>query len=243
MTDRSTQMPLATVALIAGISLLIMVIAAPFAELFVLPKLVVAQNPAQTAKNIMANQPLFVAAIGAYLITFIGDLMVTWALYLLLKPVNENLSLLTAWFRLIFAVIALVALLNLLTVFRLLMTTDYTAVFEPKQLYAQATLCLNAFRSGFHFGIIFFAIHLVLVGYLVIKASYIPNVLGVLLIITGLGYLLTSLRPYLFPTANLDFVQYTYYGELIFMGWLLIKGSRLRQVDTQNSLKNEVSSV
>ncbi|MFD2937379.1 DUF4386 domain-containing protein [Spirosoma flavum] len=236
-------MPLATVALIAGSSLLIMVMAAPFAELFVFPKLVVAQNPAQTAKNIIANQPLFVAGIGAYLITFIGDLIVTWALYLLLKPVHENLSLLAAWFRLIFAVIALVALLNLLTVFRLLMTTDYSAVLEPKQLHTQATLCLNAFRSGFHFGIIFFAIHLVLVGYLVIKASYIPNSVGILLIITGLGYVLTSLKPYLFPTTNLNFVQYTYYGELIFMGWLLIKGSRLRAVDNQNLLKNEVSSI
>ncbi len=220
-----------------------MAVAAPFAELFIYPKLVVAANPAQTAKNIIANQPLFIAAIFAYLITFIGDLIVTWAFYVLLKPVHEYLALLAAWFRLIFTVIALGSLLNLLTVFRLLTTTDYSAVFEPNQLYAQATLCLNTFKSGFHFGILFFAIHLVLVGCLVIKANYIPNWLGILLIITGLGYLLTSLRPYLFPHTNLDFVQYTYYGELIFMGWLLIKGSRLGELGSQSGSRNEASSV
>jgi len=50
-----------------------------------------------------------------------------------------------------------------------------------------------------------------------------------LLIIAGLGYVLTTLKPYLFPDINLDFAEYTFYGELIFMLWLLIKGSRIKE--------------
>ena len=242
MTNSSPQSPLATFALIAGISLLVMVVAAPFAELFVYPKLVVANNPLQTAQLIRANQSLFVAAIGAYLLTFMGDLLVTWAVYFFLKPVDEHLSLLAAWFRLIFTVIALVALLNLLTVFRLLTTTDYVGVLASKQLCTQATLCLNTFRSSFHFGLLFFAIHLVLVGYLLLKASYTPSWLGVLLIITGLGYLLTSVRPYIFPQTNLAFVQYTYYGEVIFIGWLLVKGSSVKEANHSNRLTDDLHS-
>ncbi|MBA4141065.1 MAG: DUF4386 family protein [Segetibacter sp.] len=68
-------------------------------------------------------------------------------------------------------------------------------------------------------------------GYLVIKSNYIPGVPGVVLIITGEGYLLTNIRPYLLPNVNVDFAKYTFYGELIFMLWLLIKGSRIKEQD------------
>jgi len=229
MVNSTTDNPLRRAAIIAGVGLLIMVIAAPFAELFVFPKLVVPGNATDTAKNIIANKTLFVSGIFGYLVTFICDLLVALALYVLLRPVNEYLSLVTAWFRLVYTVIALVALLNLVTVFRLLNTSAYLTVFQPDQLRAQAMLSLDAFRYQWYFGLLFFAIHLGLLGYLVIKSNYIPSILGVLLIIAGLGYMLTTLKPYLFPDIHLDFAKYTFYGELIFMLWLLIKGSRIKE--------------
>ena len=220
---------LAAAALIAGIGLLIMVIAAPFAELYVYPKLIVSGNATATAQNIIANKTLFTAAIFGYLITFVCDLIVAWALYVLLKPVNENLSLLTAWFRLVYTVIALVALLNLVTVLRLLNSSNTLTLFSPDQFAAQVILALNAFRSNWYFGLLFFGIHLGLLGYLVFRSNYIPKILGVLLVVAGLGYLLTNLKPFLFPDINLDFAEYTFYGELIFMLWLLVKGPRINE--------------
>ena len=190
---------LGTAALIAGIGLLIMVIAAPFAELYVFPRLVVSGDAAETVKNIIANKTLFVAGIFGYLITFLCDVLVAWALYVYLKPVNENLSLLTAWFRLVYTLIALIALLHLVTVLRLLNTPIYLSLFQPEQLQAQVMLSLTTFRSNWYFGLLFFGIHLGLLGYLVFRSKYIPSILGVLLIVAGLGYLLTTLKPFLFP--------------------------------------------
>lgn len=229
MTNSTNKTPLRMAALIAGIGLLIMVVAAPFAELFVYPKLVVPGDAAETVNNIIANKTLFTSAIFGYLITFICDVLVTWALYVLLKPVNENLSLLTAWFRLVYTVIALVALLNLVTVLQLLNTSDTLTLFPPDQLNTQVMLAINAFRSQWYFGLLFFGIHLGLLGYLVFRSNYIPKILGVLLIVAGLGYLLTDLKPFLFPDINLDFAEYTFYGELIFMLWLLIKGPKIKE--------------
>ena len=229
ITNGTNKISLRRAALIAGISLLIMVIAAPFAEIYVYPKLVVPDNAAETVKNIIANKTLFISCMFGYLITFICDLLVSWALYVLLKPVNEDLSLLTAWFRLVYTVIALVALLNLITVLRLLNTSNNVTLFQPDQLNAQVMLSLSAFRNHFHFGLLFFSIHLVLLGYLVFKSTYIPRIMGVLLIISGLGYMMTTLKPFLFPNFNLDFAQYTFYGELIFMLWLLIMGWRIKK--------------
>jgi hypothetical protein len=159
--------------------------------------------------------------------------VVAWALYVLLRPAGKHLSLLTAWFRLVYAVIALVALLNLVNVLRLLNTSNYLTAFGPNQLNAQVMISLNAFRYEWYFGLLFFGIHLGLLGYLVFKSGYIPRIMGVLLIIAGLGYLITTLKPYLFPNFNLDIARFTFYGELIFMLWLLIRGSRIKESDKE----------
>jgi len=223
MTGTTNETSLRTAALVAGLGLLVMAVAAPFSELFVYPKLVVSGNAAETARNITANQSLFVYGILGYLVTFICDVVVAWALYVLLKPVNQNLSLLTAWFRLVYTVIALVALVNLVTALRLLNTADYLAVFGPDQLYAQVRLALGQFRNGWSFGILFFGIHLGLLGYLVIKSNYISTILGALLIVGGLGYAITTLGPFLLPSIDLHVARFTFYGELIFMLWLIIR--------------------
>lgn len=227
----SNKISLRSAALMAGIGLLIMVMAAPFAELYVYPKLVVRDNAAATVQNILAKKNLFVAAIFGYLITFICDVIVAWALYILLKPVNQYLSLLTAGFRLVYTVIALVALLHLVTVLRLLTDANYSNLFPSNQLQTQVMFSLRSFKSDWNFGLILFGIHLVLLGNLVLQSKYIPRILGALLAITGFGYLLTTLRPFLFPNTNIDFARYTFYGELVFMLWLLIKGSRIRETD------------
>jgi hypothetical protein len=229
MTTITNNISLRRAALIVGLGLLIMVIASPFTELFVFPKLIVSDNAIKTIQNIIANKTLFVSGIFGYLITFICDIVVAWALYILLKPVNEDLSLLTSWFRFVYAVISLFALLNLVSVFRLLNTSDYLILPQPDQVHAQVMFSLSAFRNHWYFGLLFFGIHLLLLGYLVIRSKYIPKILGILLIIAGLGYLLNSLKPYLFPNINIDFAMYTYYGELIFMLWLIIRGSRIKE--------------
>jgi hypothetical protein len=186
-------------------------------------------NALETTQNIIANKTLFASAIFGYLITFLCDLVVAWALYVLLKPVHENLSLLTAWFRLVYTVIAIVALLNLVTILRVLNTSEVLTVLPGDSFSTQVLLSIDAFRSNWYFGLLFFAIHLGLLGYLVVQSTYIPKILGVFLIIAGLGYLLTNLKPFLFPSINLDLAEYTFYGELVFMLWLLIKGPKIQE--------------
>lgn len=223
----SPKISLSSAALIAGIGLLISAIAAPFAELYVLPKLIVPYMTQETAANIQSHELLFTGAIYAYFITFIADLIIAWALYILLKPVNEHLSLLTAIFRWVYTVIAIMALMNLITAFQLITTPKYLTILDKQELYAQAMIFIRAFKNHWYFGLSLFAIHLFLLGYLVIKSTYIPKIMGILLIITGSGYLLNSIRPYFFPSMSIDFALYTFFGELVFMLWLLIKGYKL----------------
>jgi len=217
-------------ALIAGISYLLMPVT--FAEFFVFPKLLVAGHVEQTVQNIAAHPKLFFAGFLCHLITLMLDVVIAWALYVLLAPVNRALSLLTAWIRLVYTAVALFALMNLVTVFRLATTPDYLAAFGPQQLDAQVKLLLGEFRNGFSMSLAIFGIHLALLGYLVFRSGYIPRVLGIVLALVGVMWVANALRPYLYPSANFGFVIYVGFGELLFPLWLVIRGRRIPEPAT-----------
>jgi len=213
-------------AIIAGIGLLIMVLTVPFAEFQIFPSLVDYKDPEQTANNLQSNKSYFILGIFLNFITIICDILVAWALYVFLKPVNKQLSLLVAWFRLVYTGIYLMALMNLLKVLALLKAENYFVATAQNQLYDQILFHFNSFGNEMGFGLILFGLYLSLLGYLTIKASYVPKILGWLLLTAGLGYLITYSGNFLFPSVNTDFLMITFFGELVFMIWLLIKGGR-----------------
>jgi len=230
MTNRNADISLRKAAIVAGFGLLIMSILAAFANFYVLPSLIVPGDAATTANNIMANELLFRIGICSFTIVIVLDVVVAWALYVLLKPVNKSLSLLAAWFRLVYATIFGIALANLFNVLRLVSDADYVTVFEIDQLYAQVMLSLNAFSDGWQIGYVFFGLHLFVLGYLVFKSGYIPKILGVLLIIAGLGYLLDSYAIFLLPNYEATIGYVTFIGEVLFMLWLLFKGAKIPEM-------------
>jgi len=221
-------LPLRQAALVAGFAYLLNPVS--YAEFSIYPKLVIPGNIQQTVANIDANHGLFVIALFCYLINFIEDIIIAWALYILLVPVNRGLSLLAALFRLLYTAVALVGAFNLATVYRMVTNPEFLTTFGAAQYYAQIDLLLHTFRYDYALGIgAIFSIHLILVGYLIVRSSYIPWWLGALLIIDGLGWAINNLSPYLYPNANLGFIWITFFGELIFMLWLLIRGWKLQE--------------
>ena len=224
-------------AIVAGVGLLIMTIFAIFANFFVLESFIVPGDATITANNIMANEGLFRMGICSLVIVAILDVVVAWALYVLVKPVNKSLSLLAAWFRLVYATILGIALHHLFSVLLLLGGADYLTVFETDQLHAKVMLSLSAFSDVWAIGTVFFGLHLALLGYLVFKSGYIPRILGGLLIIAGFGYLIDSFVVFLLPNYEAPIAMVTFIGELIFMFWILFKGVKVQQ-PTRKHLSN-----
>src|SRR5438132_12056799 len=144
--DARQGISLSRAALVAGLAYLLT--PTPFAEFYVYPHLVVSGNVEQTAQNILAHQGLFLAGILCYLFSYVCDVVIAWALYFLLKPVNASLSLLAAWFQLVYTAVAFYASLNLVRILRLLNTPEYTTLFGPGPLHAQMRLLLGSFRSA-----------------------------------------------------------------------------------------------
>jgi hypothetical protein len=239
MTHHFADMSLRKAALVAGFGLLIMTIFSIFAYMFVFPSLIVPGDAAATVNNIMADELLFRIGICSFIVVIILDVLVAWALYVLLKPVHKGLSLLAAWSRLVYSIIFGIALVNYFIVLILLSGAEYLTVFETGQLNAQVMLFLNAFSYAWDIGYVFFGFHLLLLGYLVFKSShilfksvYIPKILGVFLIIASFGYLIDRFGKFLSPTYDANIAMLTGWGELLLMVWLLWKGWKVPEIES-----------
>jgi hypothetical protein len=77
-------------ALVAGFAYLLGPVT--YAEFSIYPKLVIPGNIEQTVQNITTYHGLFAVAILCYMIEFIEDVVIAWALYFLLVPVNRAIS-------------------------------------------------------------------------------------------------------------------------------------------------------
>lgn len=183
----------------AGLGYLLIFITGFFANFFVLESLVVDGDAATTYANIRDNLPQFRWGVVSFLIMVIADVLLAWPLYLLLKPANRSLSLLSAWLRLVNGTIFGVALFNLFGVLQLFSGADYLAAFESTALHARTMLLFDAFDYTWLIGLVFFGLHLLFLGHLVFKSGYMPAVLGVMLQIAAFGYLVDSFAHFLLP--------------------------------------------
>ena len=224
----SSSISLKHAALTSGIGLLVMVFTAPIAEMYILPKLIDFADATRTLDQIINEKQLFTIAIFLYLITFIADVVVAWGLYYFLRPYNQGLSLLTAWFRLIYTALALFGLFNLVKLLQLIKISDPTTEDAKAEVAQQGMFLLRSFGSEWGVSFVFFGICLGLLGFLAIKASYVPKWIGFLLIIAGAGYFIDSIKPYFFPGLDTSYIMITFFGEIVFMFWLLIKGWRVK---------------
>ena len=214
-------------ALIAVAALLLSTFGVPIAEFVIMPGLIDAANIDQTVRNITAHRALFVAASFAYLSAFVGDVIVAWALFYLLRPISTPLAALTAAFRVVQAVVSIGAALNLFTAHRLLASQAFLDL-GTDHVNAQVLVLLRSFSYQWGLALVIFGIHLILLGYLVVRSDYIPRLVGLALAVAGGGYVVHNLQPYLYPDVEIGFVFAALAGELVFVVWLGVWGWRSR---------------
>lgn len=228
MTNQIARRPTADisqrkVALTAAIGLLVMALLAPFALFGVLQNLVVPTDAAATVENIIASERLFRIGIAAFLIVIMLDVVIAWALYVLLRPVNHTLALLTAWLRLVFAAVYGYALVNLLDVAQLVGGAKQSAL-QGAQLQAQVMSSIASFDNGWTgIALAIFGLHLFGLGYLLFRSAHFPRFLGVLVVIAGGGYLVDSFGMILVPDYALTIGAFTFVGEALLIFWLFLR--------------------
>ncbi|MFF1711949.1 DUF4386 domain-containing protein [Streptomyces sp. NPDC058268] len=214
-------------ALVAGTGILAMAPLAVFANFGVLENLVTEDDAARTAQDIRGSEALFrFGAVALFLVAAL-DVVVAWALRVFFQPAHEGIATLAAWFRLAYAAVLLVAVTQLVGALPPAKDAESLGAYSTEQLNAEALMRVDAFHDIWDAGLIFFGVHLLLLGFLAFRSGYVPRVLGVLLALAGLGYLVDSLGAFLSSGYSAEASVFTGAGELILMIWLLVKGRNI----------------
>ncbi len=239
MTVRIADTSQLIAARVAGFAYLLIIIISILNVNFVDSKLIVSGNDAATANNIMANDLLFRIGIAGVLILYTSVVVLSLALYVILKTVNKNLALLAMLLRSGEAILGCATVLISFIVLLLLNGKGYSTVFETEQLQALVGLFLNVRTAGLDIVLIFVGLGGTVFCYLFFKSKYVPRILAAWGIFTYLSMLILSFVSILLPNhpAMIETVLYALGGffELIFGFWLLFKGVNVQQGDDRAS--------
>jgi len=188
-------------AMVVGIAFITSAIIVTIVDDFFLANFVVPGDTAALSIDIESNTKLFGFAVVGYLLVLALDSIIGIALYVVLKPYNKNLALLTATLRLLYSCILVIGL--------------FALVIHIVDAYGYATIKL--------FGYIFFSFHIFVLGYSVFRSGYIPKILGVLLIIASFTYVVFFIDLHLSEILEVVTMLTMAIAELSLSIWLMVK--------------------
>ena len=216
-------------ARMAGILYFIYFVIHIFADVFGRSKIIIFGDAATTAQNIVASGWQFRIGIMSDLIGAVFFLLAAWALYGLLKPINNNLALLFLLLNLGGVAIQSFSDLFLVASQLLINGADYLKVFQADQIQALSMIFLYLYRNGFMIAQIFYGAWLFPLGYLVFKSGFLPKILGIVLMAHCVTWLMTTFLFFLLPSFNaITYISYPlgFVAEFGLTLWLLIMGAK-----------------
>src|SRR2546429_4252606 len=229
MTTRTIDNSQRTAAKVAGVAGLLAFGLVVFGNYVLLDPLIVPRNAANTARNILAHETQFRVALTCFIAYNIGAVVLATALYVILAPVNRGLALAGALFRVVFAMLWLIAPLNSLAALRLLGDSPYLKVFQPDRLQALARVQLAGSFDDYYVGLPFFGLAATICAWLWFKSNYIPRGLALYGVISSAWCVVCAFVYLIFPHFNkivndwwFDFPMAVF--ELVLSFWLLFKG-------------------
>jgi Domain of unknown function (DUF4386) len=229
-THRTIEPAQRTAAKVVGFLYIFQMATAIFGESYVRGRLIVRGDAARTALNIIGSERLFRLSIAGDLVTYTGVLVLVWAFYVMVRPVNRNLALLAVLFRVAETAVLCVATVNSLVVLRLLGGAADLKSFEASQLHSLANLAISAQGLGMMVGFILLGLGSTVFAYLLLKSGYVPKVIAVWGIFSSLLLAIVTWSIMIFPNLG-KVVGLAYMGPMgvyeVGLGlWLLIKRIR-----------------
>jgi len=196
-------------------------------SLFKVQSLLVAGDAAATARNILADEGVFRLTIAGGVLAYAAYMVVAVLLYDLFRPVNKSLSMLAGVFCIAGSLVAALSALFQIAPLALLAGCDTTAAASATGAQAAAFFSLKMYAQGFTLSMVFFGFYMMLIGALVLQATFVPRILGALTALTGAAYLIHGLAYIAVPSVASAIVGYVYLfglGELAFVLWILLAG-------------------
>lgn len=194
----------------------------------------VSGDAAATANNLLAHEASFRVGWALGLISTACYVAVVGLFYRSFKPVSRSLALLAAFFGLMGCAITAFGSLFQLAPLIVLGSSPYLSAFNVEQVQALALLLLKLHAQVGNIALVFFGLFQLLIGYLIVRSTFLPRVLGALIALAGVGWL-TFLWP---PLANslLTYLEVLgFLGEVPLMLWLLVMGVNAQRWKEQDN--------
>jgi hypothetical protein len=192
--------------------------------------LVVKGDAAATARNILTHEAWYRLAFAGDIVTVPCYIAVSVLYYDLFKPVNRSIALLGACFGLAGSTMWALNDFSYLGPLVVLGGAHSSNVADPLQ--ALALLFLNLHSQCSNIVMVAFGFHVILVGYLIFRSTFLPRFLGVWLATAGVCYLTNSFANFLSPEFAAHLLPYILFPgtvEIVLALWLLVRGVNVQR--------------
>lgn len=202
-----------------------------FSIAYVPSQILVVGDPMASLSNVVNKSALFQLGIAADMGVMVLEILIIALFYNMFKPVSPILSLIAAMAR--FAMVCVMAvMLFFYAGIDALADVQSMASFSPQQRAEMVGVLFQIHHAGIWVWQIFFGLHLICLGLLVVKSGQFPKAFGIGLAVGALGYVLDTLFGFAYPdVAWLGYVRIALLAivtlsELGFALWLLIRGPK-----------------
>ncbi len=228
--ERGDASSIRKAARLAGSLYFVMSILMVFAFMYAPRAFIVNGDPAATAHKIIEGEQMYRLTILASLVSQVLFIIVALTLYHLFRDVDMWMARLMAVLVCVGVACDLVVVANRMAPLDLLIGNDFLSVFTRPQLEA---LSLAFLYLGGNLSVLltsFWGLWLIPFGILTIKSGFFPKILGILLMLAGVGYIVTCLAFFVAP-AQMGVIRQImtplYFGEVPIILWLMVVGAKV----------------
>ena len=193
------------------------------------PMQIVAADGATSSANLLAYRGLFQLGVLADSAVILFELAITAILYQMFRSVGPKMAMAALISRA--GMITVMGINLLLWVMPYILLTGSTG-WDTAQLHAMVQFCFEAQAMGVFVWQLFFGVHLLALGWLILKSDVVPHLLGWGLFTGAFGYLMQGIAKLTF--VDVAAINYTFIALLVIVSiseisfglWLLLRGGR-----------------
>jgi hypothetical protein len=197
---------------------------------------------AETAKRVVASKHLYRAALSSELIETLSAVLLAFALYVTLKPVDKLLAQVAMYWRLGEAFIGGVGMIDGFVRLHLYSSQSIGAL-GTDQSQALVDLTRNAGFASYNISAIFFSVGSILFCYLFFKSRYIPRILSAFGVFASVVVTIMCFGSLIFPEYS-AMLQYGWapmaIAEVTTGFWLMLFAVKTQAPSDQQSAKPAV---
>ena len=233
MKTTNIETSLTVYARISGLTYVLIILIGIFSVSYIGSNLVVPGDDAATVSNILANELRFRICVLSEIFMFVLVILLSLALYVILKTVDKNLALLALLWRFGEAIIgcAVAVLSGIIPL--LLLSREYA--LDGEHLQSLVGLFLGVRGAGLDVVLIFVGVGGTLFCYLFFESKLIPRILAAWGMLTYFSMFVLAFTSILVPgiPESTKMILYAPGGlfEIIIGLWLLIKGINVEQLN------------